>query len=226
MDNRESVSPLILVSTRVPGRSSISSPLGTSPHVQKLYSVFLTYFYTRNHPPPLPFFQLPSFPSLHLSLSVSLFLPFKFVTTFVKVGRWRIRLPYSAADMDNLMAACRTKYLILLGCPDSATHPPPTGCLSEWFMYAARPYLRAVFGWKTRKCECDVLDVFLILLRRRQRLFVLSTIHLYRKMNRWDCNFIHFRGLKKLCEISEKLIEGGDALMRKLILSNINIHNV
>lgn len=79
---------------------------------------------TRGITLPLPFL-LSNCPHFPLTLS----LPFKFVTIFVKVGRWKIRLPYTAADMDNLMAACRTKYLILLGCPDSATHP--TGWLPE-----------------------------------------------------------------------------------------------
>ena len=121
---------------------------------------------------PLPSFQLPSFPPLSLSLSVSLFLPFKFVTMFVKVGQWRIRLPCTAADMDNLMAACRTKYLILLGCPDSATHP-------TWlpFRMIHVHSLGLIFEpFRMENAKCDVLDVFLILLRRRRRreyLFVL-----------------------------------------------------
>lgn len=131
--------------------------------MQKFYSVFLTYFYTRNHP-SLPFL-LSNCPHSLLSLSVSLFLPFKFVTMFVKVGQWRIRLPCTAADMDNLMAACRTKYLILLGCPDSATHP-------TWlpFRMIHVHSLGLIFEpFRMENAKCDVLDVFLILLRRRRK---------------------------------------------------------
>lgn len=63
------------------------------------------------------------------------------------------------------------------------------------------PLSSSRFGWKTRKCECDVLDVFLILLRREgTHLFVLLT-----RDEPCDCNFVHFS--KELCDISESIEE-------------------